>query len=45
VFDRGIVSEENWRSDVPTYSRVAYRQVYPGIDVVYRCSPSYDGFI
>jgi hypothetical protein len=27
--------KDRWRSDVPTYSRVLYRQVYPGIDVVY----------
>lgn len=24
-----------WRSDIPNYSRVRYRGVYPGIDVVY----------
>src|SRR5947207_4683567 len=24
-----------WRTDVPTYTRVAYRDIYPGIDVVY----------
>jgi hypothetical protein len=30
-----VGARERWRSDVPTYSRVVYRQVYPGIDVVY----------
>jgi hypothetical protein len=24
-----------WRTNVPTYARVAYRDIYPGIDVVY----------
>ena len=24
-----------WRTDVPTYARVHYREVYPGIDLVY----------
>src|SRR5712664_3621530 len=24
-----------WRTDVPTYTRVAYRDIYPGIDLVY----------
>jgi hypothetical protein len=26
----------HWRTNVPTYARVAYREVYPGIDAVYR---------
>jgi hypothetical protein len=26
---------QRWRSGVPTYRRVAYRDVYPGIDVIY----------
>ncbi|MCZ6491454.1 MAG: SBBP repeat-containing protein [Acidobacteria bacterium] len=26
---------KRWRSNVPHYARVAYRQVYPGIDLVY----------
>ncbi len=26
---------KKWRSNVPHYARVAYRQVYPGIDLVY----------
>ncbi len=25
----------NWHTDIPTYGRVAYRGVYPGIDLVY----------
>src|SRR5947209_12517819 len=25
----------NWRTDIANYSRVRYRSVYPGIDVVY----------
>ena len=25
----------NWRANVPSYSRVRYRAVYPGVDVVY----------
>ena len=24
-----------WRTEVPTYARVSYREVYPGVDVVY----------
>src|SRR5438309_3164729 len=24
-----------WRANVPTYARVAYREIYPGIDLVY----------
>jgi Beta-propeller repeat len=24
-----------WRSDVPTYARVEYRDIYPGVDLVY----------
>jgi hypothetical protein len=27
--------KERWRTGVPNYSRVRYRDVYPGIDVVY----------
>ena len=26
---------KQWRSDIPTYAKVAYDDVYPGIDVVY----------
>jgi Beta-propeller repeat/Abnormal spindle-like microcephaly-assoc'd, ASPM-SPD-2-Hydin len=26
---------KNWRTDVPQYARVRYREVYPGIDLVY----------
>ncbi|HEV3200971.1 MAG TPA: SBBP repeat-containing protein, partial [Bryobacteraceae bacterium] len=32
-FFRG--NQANWRTDVPSYSRVRYRAVYPGVDVVY----------
>ena len=28
-------SRENWHTEVPSYARVRYREVYPGIDVVY----------
>jgi len=28
-------SRDRWRGDVPAYSRVRYREVYPGVDVVY----------
>src|SRR5207253_1751766 len=27
--------KENWRTGVPNYSRVRYRSIYPGIDLVY----------
>ncbi len=30
-----VGDRRNWRSSIPTYSRVRYSQVYPGIDVVY----------
>ncbi|MCG3111300.1 MAG: SBBP repeat-containing protein [Candidatus Manganitrophus sp. SB1] len=26
---------KNWRTDIPTYQRVKYQDVYPGIDLVY----------
>jgi uncharacterized protein (TIGR03437 family) len=26
---------KNWRSGIPTYSKVEYRQVYPGVDLVF----------
>ena len=35
-----IGSKEHWRTAVPNYSRVRYRGVYPGIDVVYYGSDS-----
>jgi len=25
----------NWRTDIPTYSRVEYREVYPGVDLAF----------
>lgn len=28
-------TRESWRSNIPTYSRVRYADVYPGIDLVY----------
>ena len=24
-----------WRTDIPTYAKVRYREVYPGIDLIY----------
>lgn len=29
---------KKWRTDIPSYSRVLYREVYPGIDLVYHGS-------
>ncbi len=26
---------ENWRTNIPTYARVRYEQVYPGVDLIY----------
>lgn len=28
-------ARKQWRTEIPTYSRVRYRAVYPGVDVVY----------
>lgn len=28
-------SPNNWRTDIPTYGKVKYRDVYPGIDAIY----------
>ncbi len=28
-----------WHTDIPTYARVKYRSVYPGIDLIYHGSP------
>src|SRR5262245_18852330 len=33
--DYFVGDRRNWRTRVPTYARVRYNQVYPGIDVVY----------
>jgi hypothetical protein len=33
-------SRENWHTGIPTYSRVRYGAVYPGIDVVYYGNPN-----
>jgi len=30
-----IGARANWHTDVPSYARVAYRQAYPGVDVIY----------
>jgi len=30
-----IGNHANWRAGVPQYARVAYRSVYPGIDIIY----------
>jgi len=30
-----VGKRESWHADVPSYSRVRYRAVYPGVDVVY----------
>ena len=38
--DYFIGSREHWHTGVPNYSRVRYRAVYPGIDVVYYGNPS-----
>ncbi len=33
--DYMIGARTNWHTDVPNYARVAYRQAYPGVDVIY----------
>ena len=30
-----VGNAESWRTGIPTYARVRYRNVYPGIDIVY----------
>ena len=35
VVNRAIGPRSTWRSQIPTYARVRYRSVYPGIDAVY----------
>jgi uncharacterized protein (TIGR03437 family) len=32
-----------WRTDIPTYGRVAYREVYPGVDLAYHGNPAVAG--
>jgi hypothetical protein len=31
--------QDQWHRDIPTYARVRYRSVYPGIDLIYYGSP------
>ena len=38
--DYFLGSREHWHTGIPNYSRVRYRAVYPGIDVVYYGNPS-----
>jgi len=38
--DYFLGSREHWHTGVPHYSRVRYRAVYPGVDVIYYGSPS-----
>ena len=38
--DYFIGSREYWHTGIPNYSRVRYRAVYPGVDVVYYGNPS-----
>jgi Abnormal spindle-like microcephaly-assoc'd, ASPM-SPD-2-Hydin len=35
-----IGQEKNWHRDIPTFGRVRFHDVYPGVDVVYYGSPS-----
>ena len=35
-----IGAEKNWHRDIPTFGRVRFHNVYPGVDVVYYGSPS-----
>jgi hypothetical protein len=35
-----VGSAEEWRTDLPSYGRLEYRNVYPGIDIVYYGDPS-----
>ncbi len=35
-----VGDRKNWRMDVPTFGRVRFHDVYPGIDVVYYGTPS-----
>ena len=38
--DYFLGGRDRWRTAIPNYSRVRYRAVYPGIDVVYYGNPS-----
>ena len=38
--DYFLGNREHWHTGIPNYSRVRYRAVYPGIDVVYYGNPS-----
>jgi len=38
--DYFVGSREHWHTNIPNYSRVRYRAVYPGVDVVYYGNPS-----
>ena len=38
--DYFLGSREHWHTGIPNYSRVRYRAVYPGVDVVYYGNPS-----
>jgi hypothetical protein len=38
--DYFLGSRQHWHTGIPNYSRVRYRAVYPGIDVVYYGNPS-----
>src|SRR5271156_117569 len=35
-----VGAKQNWHRDVPTFGRVRFHDVYPGVDVVYYGSPS-----
>ena len=35
-----IGEQKNWHRDIPTYGRVRFHDVYPGVDVVYYGTPS-----
>jgi len=35
-----VGAKQNWHRDIPTFGRVRFHDVYPGVDVVYYGSPS-----